>query len=111
MLRAQPIQHGHDFLLANLQRIGDHARGLFEAQASIAVSAAHLLENVDIFVVIGHKMPFHVLTIKYRIQSAAPENPTCCVVISSVVATGVPLVFTVTRTRTKIRHGSPHRKT
>ena len=54
MFRAQPFQHRHHFLLADLQRIGDHARGLFEAEASIVVSAAHLLENVDILVILGH---------------------------------------------------------
>jgi hypothetical protein len=40
---AQPLERRDNFLLADFQRIGDHTRGLFEAEASIAVSAAHAL--------------------------------------------------------------------
>ena len=43
MFGAQALERRDDFLLSDLQLIGDHARGLFEADASIAVSAAHTL--------------------------------------------------------------------
>jgi hypothetical protein len=42
-LGAQALEHCNNFLLIHLHRVGDHARGLFEAEASIAVSAAHAL--------------------------------------------------------------------
>ncbi len=48
MLSAQALERRHDFLLIHLHRIGDHTRGLFEAEASIAVSAPHALENVKV---------------------------------------------------------------
>jgi hypothetical protein len=45
-------------LLADLKRIGDHTRGLFEADASIAASATHALQDVKIFFLIGHCFSF-----------------------------------------------------
>jgi hypothetical protein len=44
-------------LLADLERIGDHTRGLFEADASIAASAAHPSQDVKIFFLVGHFIP------------------------------------------------------
>jgi hypothetical protein len=54
MLGAQTLERGNNFLLADLKRIGDHTRGLFEADASIAASAAHPPQNVKIFFLVGH---------------------------------------------------------
>ena len=54
MLRTQALERRNDFLLADLERIGDHTRGLFEADASIAVSAAHPSQNVKVFFLVGH---------------------------------------------------------
>ena len=54
-LPLQTLQRLNDFFLIHLQRVGDHTRGLFEAEASIVVSAAHALQNVEIFFVNGHK--------------------------------------------------------
>ncbi len=48
VLGAQALKRRNDFLLSYLHRVGDHARGLFEAEASIAVSAAHALQNVQL---------------------------------------------------------------
>jgi hypothetical protein len=54
MLPAQALQGRNDCLLIHLHRVGDHTRGLFEAEASIAISTAHTLEDVKIFFFIGH---------------------------------------------------------
>jgi hypothetical protein len=54
---AQPPECRDDFLLSDLQRVGDHARGLFEAEASIAVSAAHALQYVDVLIIFRHDFP------------------------------------------------------
>jgi hypothetical protein len=52
---AQPFERRDDFILADFQRVGDHARGLFEAEASIAVSATHALQHVNVLVIFRHK--------------------------------------------------------
>ena len=54
MLRAQALERRDNFLLADLERIGDHTRGLFEADASIAASTTHPLQNIKIFFLVGH---------------------------------------------------------
>jgi hypothetical protein len=51
---AQPFERRDNLLLADFQCVGDHSRGLFEAKASIAVSAAHALQYVDILVIFRH---------------------------------------------------------
>jgi len=53
---AQPFQCRDNFLLADFQRVGDHTRGLFEAEASIAVSAAHALQYVDVLIIFRHDL-------------------------------------------------------
>ena len=98
MLGAQALERRNDFPLIHLHRVGDHTRGLFEAEASIAVSAAHPLENVQIVFFASH-----VGAPQFEI----PEKPTFCVVISSVAVSGAPSAVTVTRIRMKIRHASP----
>jgi hypothetical protein len=54
MIFFEALECRDDFLLAHLQSVGDHTRGLFEAEASIAVSAAHAFEDVEIFFFIAH---------------------------------------------------------
>jgi hypothetical protein len=54
MMCAQALQCRDDCFLIHLHRVGDHTRGLFEAEASIAVSAAHALEDVKVFFFVGH---------------------------------------------------------
>jgi hypothetical protein len=46
---SQALERFEHLLLVHLQSIGDHTRGLFEADASIAVSTAHALKDVKIF--------------------------------------------------------------
>ena len=53
---AESFQGRDDFLLADFQRVGDHTRGLFEAEASIAVSAAHALQYVDVLIIFRHDL-------------------------------------------------------
>ena len=48
MLRLQALKRGDYLILVHADRIRDHARGLFEAEASVVVSAAHALENIKI---------------------------------------------------------------
>ena len=54
LLSAQALERRDDFFLADFERIGDHTRGLFEAHASVTVSAAHALQDVYILVVLCH---------------------------------------------------------
>jgi hypothetical protein len=99
MLRAQTLKRRDHILLIHLHRVGDHTRGLFEADASIVVSAAHALQDVKVFFFVSHaNVLFNYAFI--------PENPTFCVVTDSVVAAGFPPASTTMLTRAKIRHGS-----
>ncbi len=54
MMPAQPFERGNHLGLVLVHRIGDHARGLFEAEASPMASAVHPLENIEVFFFIGH---------------------------------------------------------
>ncbi len=51
---AQALQCRDDLLLADLQGVRDHTRGLLEAEASVAVSAAHPLQDVDVLIIFRH---------------------------------------------------------
>lgn len=53
-MAAQALQCRDYFLIIHLHCVGDHTRGLFEAEASIVVSAAHALEDVKICFFLGH---------------------------------------------------------
>jgi hypothetical protein len=53
-LGAQALERRNNFLLIHLHRVGDHTRGLFEAEASIAVSATHALQNVQVVCFVCH---------------------------------------------------------
>ncbi len=57
MLGAQALERRDHFLLAHLHRIGDHTRGLFEADASVIVSAPHALKDVKVFFFVRHADP------------------------------------------------------
>ena len=46
MIGAQTLERRDDFVLRDFHSVGDHTRGLFEAEASIAASAAHAFKNV-----------------------------------------------------------------
>jgi len=98
VLGAQSLERRDDFFLILMHSIGDHTRGLFEAEASIAVSTTHPFEDVEIIIFARHIAPP---------QFEIPEKPTFCVVISSVIACGAPVISTSTRMRTKIRHAAP----
>ena len=50
----QAFERSNDFLLVRLYRIGDHTRGLFEAEASLMVSATHTLQDVEVFFFVSH---------------------------------------------------------
>jgi hypothetical protein len=50
----EPLEGRQQFLLGHAQCVGDHTRGLFEAEASIEVSAAHAPEDGEIFFFFGH---------------------------------------------------------
>ena len=54
MLGAQALERSDNVLLAHFQRVRDHARGLFEAEASIAVSATHASQDVKILFFFSH---------------------------------------------------------
>jgi len=54
VLSAQSLQRRDDFFLALLDSVGDHTRGLFEAEASIAMSTTHPFKNVDILIFASH---------------------------------------------------------
>ncbi len=95
---AQPLERGDDFFLTLLYRVGDHTRGLFEAEASIAMSAAHPFEYIEIVFLARHVS---------LSQLEIPEKPTCWVVTSSTAVSGTPSSVTVTRMRMKMRQGLP----
>jgi hypothetical protein len=50
----QSLERRDDFFLIHLERVGDHTRGLFEAEASIAVSTTHAAQDVKVFLFINH---------------------------------------------------------
>ena len=70
MFAPQSLQRFNDFLLIHLQRIGDHTRGLFEAEASIVVSAAHALQDVEIVFLSRHGLlTLSTVRLKFRGES------------------------------------------
>jgi hypothetical protein len=74
VLRLQTFERRNDFCLRYMQRVGDHAHGLFEAEASIAVSAAHALQDVYILVIFRHGMglrPFSINSARLKTRPAA----------------------------------------
>jgi hypothetical protein len=65
VIGAQSLERRDDFVLRDFNSVGDHARGLFEAEASIAASAAHAFEYVEI-VFFAHRTPFKVQQLKVQ---------------------------------------------
>ena len=53
-LGAQSLERLDDFFFTDLQRIGDHTRGLFEAEASIVESATQFAKDGFLFGAHGH---------------------------------------------------------
>ena len=54
MICLQAFERCDDILLIHLHRVGDHTRGLFEAEASVAPSTAHFLKDKKISIVFRH---------------------------------------------------------
>jgi hypothetical protein len=51
---AQAFERRNDIFLVHIHRVGDHTRGLFEAEASPVVSATHTLQDVEVFFFVSH---------------------------------------------------------
>jgi hypothetical protein len=51
----QAFERRNDIFLVHIHRVGDHARGLFEAEASPIVSATHTLQDVQVFFFVCHR--------------------------------------------------------
>ena len=61
MFRTQPFERLYDVLFFHFHCAGDHTRGLFEAEASVVVSATHAREDVQsVFFV------FHLITLNRK---------------------------------------------
>src|SRR5690242_19240210 len=75
--------------LIQAQHVGDHTRGLFEAEASVAASALH---------------PVHDVAIACVHHTSA--KPTRCALMASTTGRGVPSSAMCTRTRKRMRHVS-----
>jgi len=54
MICLQALERRDDILLIHPHRVGDHTRGLFEAEASVAVSATHAFQDIEIFLFASH---------------------------------------------------------
>jgi hypothetical protein len=54
MICLQALERRDDILLIHPHRVGDHTRGLFEAEASVAVSATHAFQDIEIFLFVSH---------------------------------------------------------
>jgi hypothetical protein len=54
MICLQALERRDDILLIHPHRVGDHTRGLFEAEASVAVSATHAFQDIKIFLFVSH---------------------------------------------------------
>ncbi len=98
MFRTKAFERRDNVLLFHFDCVGDHTRGLFEAEASVVVSPTHSRENVE-----GVLLVFH--------YDSTPEKPAFCVVMASVVTCGFPPLATITFSRTNIRHGAPDQVT
>src|ERR1051326_5196143 len=101
-----PLERPENFLVCHIDRAGDHTRGLFEAEASSRISAPHALKNVKVLFFVHHRNPFEKEFYDVRL-----EKPTFCAVTTCVSVSGLPSGFTTTRSRTKIRQGSPSQVT
>jgi hypothetical protein len=61
MFRTKAFERLNDVLFSHFYCAGDHTRGLFEAEASVVVSATHACENIQsVFFV------FHLVTLDRR---------------------------------------------
>jgi len=103
VFHTKAFERRDDVLLFHFDCAGDHTRGLFEAEASVAVSTTHAFQNIEIFLFASHDCirSFNSFLSSHAVLA---ENPTFCVVIDSIAASGANCASTSTRTRTKIRH-------
>ena len=62
MFRTQPFERLYDVLFFHFHCAGDHTRGLFEAEASVVVSATHAREDIQSVLFV-----FHLITPDRRI--------------------------------------------
>ena len=67
MFRTKALERLDDVLLIHVYRVGDHTRGLFEAEASVVVSATHPRENVE-----SSFFVFHLRNPLPRIRPSVP---------------------------------------
>ena len=95
MIRAEAFERLNDVRFFHIYSAGDHTRGLFEAEASVVVSATHAREDVQ-----GSFLVFHYYS--------TPEKPAFCAVINSVLAWGLPSTLTITFNRTNILQRVPN---
>ena len=47
MIRTEALERLNDVLFIHFDSAGDHTRGLFEAEASVVMSATHAREDVE----------------------------------------------------------------
>ena len=67
MIRAKAFERLNDVRFCHIHSAGDHTRGLFEAEASVVVSATHAREDIQsVFFV------FHFMTPDRRNRLFAP---------------------------------------
>ena len=59
MIRTKMLKRLNDVLCFHFHSAGDHTRGLFEAEASVVVSATHARENVESVFLVFHFMTPH----------------------------------------------------
>jgi len=95
MIRTELLERLNDVRFVHIYSAGDHTRGLFEAEASVIVSATHARKDVK-----GPFLVFH--------YDSTPEKPAFCAVINSVVARGLPSTLTITFNRTNILQTVPN---
>jgi hypothetical protein len=63
VFRTKAFERLDDVLFFHIYCAGDHTRGLFEAEASVVVSATHAREDIQsVFLV------FHLMTLHRRIR-------------------------------------------
>ena len=93
MICLQAFERCDDILLIHLHRVGDHTRGLFEAEASVAASAAHALHDGAIFGVHETRLVLRELELGAH---RALRGAQCA--MSSAKGQGVPTLCIVTTT-------------
>ena len=73
MICLQALERRDDILLIHLHRVGDHTRGLFEAEASVAVSTTHAFQDIEIFLFASHDRIRSFQWFVYAITRCSPR--------------------------------------